>query len=91
MQYDTICELCKDMKSTTIKPRPHAATDEDINNFTPLTRNRWLEIKDGEIVMKFGMHKGRLLSEVAEQDPTYLDWMLTIPVSGLSKPSAALA
>jgi DNA polymerase-3 subunit epsilon len=33
--------------------------------------------RDGQAVFNFGEFRGRLLSEVAAQNPAYLDWILS--------------
>ena len=32
--------------------------------------------QDGELCLNFGKHKERVLSEVVEADPGYIEWML---------------
>jgi hypothetical protein len=83
VQKDVLDDLCNNFGTIAIKPRPYTTDDDTNSSFNPFNRMRWLAVEDGEIVMKFGKHEDRLLSEVAEQDPTYLDWMLTKPVSSV--------
>jgi hypothetical protein len=43
----------------------------------PLKNHRFLaDDLDGDVYLNFGAHKGELLSVVAEENPSYLEWLL---------------
>lgn len=41
-----------------------------------LANVRQFEVRDGEIILKFGKHSGISLKEIAENDPWYFDQLL---------------
>jgi hypothetical protein len=48
-----------------------------IKSRTEFVTGKYIISKDGDDVMlEFGKHKGRMLSDVANRDPSYLEWIL---------------
>jgi len=48
-----------------------------IKSRTEFVTGKYIVSKDGDDVMlEFGKHKGRMLSDVANRDPSYLEWIL---------------
>lgn len=54
--------------------------DELHQHLTDADLGGWFRREEGELVFAVGKHTGRRLSEVAEEHPDYLQWMLKQPL-----------